>query len=131
MNYDESIRPRGIQLSTAMKSSILVLQYGFALVASAGLVPTATAQYIQEGSKLVGTGGVVGVGGSLQGSSVTLSADGNTAVVGALDDNDFTGAVWVYTRSGGVWSQQGAKLVGAVRWQPALDPVLRQLRFRV
>ena len=30
----------------------------------------------------------------------------------ASDDNANTGAAWVYTRSGGVWTQQGGKLVG-------------------
>ena len=63
----------------------------------------------QQGAKLVGTGAV---GTSLQGSSVALSADGNTAVVGGEFDNSGAGAVWVYTRSYGEWSQQGAKLVG-------------------
>jgi hypothetical protein len=63
----------------------------------------------QQGSKLVGTGAV---GQASQGSSVALSADGNTAVVGGLFDNSGAGAAWVYTRSGGVWSQQGSKLVG-------------------
>ena len=58
--------------------------------------------------KLVGTGGVPG---TRQGLSVPLSDDGNTAIVGGPDDNIGTGAAWVYTRSGGVWSQQ-AKLVG-------------------
>jgi antibiotic biosynthesis monooxygenase (ABM) superfamily enzyme len=33
--------------------------------------------------------------------------------VGGLHDNSSTGAAWVYTRSGGVWTQQGSKLVGA------------------
>ena len=63
----------------------------------------------QQGSKLVGTGAV---GVSYQGISVALSADGNTAVVGGNSDNGGAGAAWVYTRSGGVWSQQGSKLVG-------------------
>jgi hypothetical protein len=67
-----------------------------------------TAVPAQEGSKLVGTGAV---GGS-QGSSVALSADGSTAIVGGPSDNGGVGAAWVYTRSGGVWTQQGAKLVG-------------------
>ena len=60
-------------------------------------------------SKLVGTGAV---GPARQGFSVALSADGNTAIVGGLDDNSGAGAAWVYTRNGGVWSQQGSKLVG-------------------
>jgi hypothetical protein len=52
-----------------------------------------------------------------QGTSVALSGDSNTAIVGGIFDNidpDFTfgaGAAWLFTRSGGVWSQQ-AKLVG-------------------
>jgi hypothetical protein len=68
----------------------------------------------QQGSKLVGTG-AVGLGGgnfSAQGSSVALSADGNTAIIGGDADNDLLGAVWVFTRLGGAWSQQGSKLVG-------------------
>ena len=69
----------------------------------------APATLIQQGAKLVGTGAV---GIAYQGYSVSLSADGNTAVVGGDGDNAGAGAAWVYTRSGGVWSQQGAKLVG-------------------
>jgi hypothetical protein len=64
--------------------------------------------WTQQGPKLVGTGGV----GAAQGISVSLSADGNTAIVGGSDDNGGAGAAWVWTRSGGVWTQQGPKLVG-------------------
>jgi hypothetical protein len=66
--------------------------------------------WTQQGNKLVGTGG----GGSFfqQGSSVALSADGNTVISGADDDNKSVGAAWVFTRSNGVWTQQGPKLVG-------------------
>lgn len=63
----------------------------------------------QQGSKLVGTGAV---GDAAQGVSVALSADGNTAIVGAVGDNNDAGAAWIYTRNNGVWSQLGAKLVG-------------------
>ena len=65
--------------------------------------------WTQQGHKLVGTGAV---GFAHQGSSVSLSADGNTAIVGGPQDNGQVGAVWVYTRSGGIWTQQGSKLVG-------------------
>src|SRR5262249_59677078 len=70
----------------------------------------ALAQFTQQGPKLVGTGAV----GQLieQGFSVALSADGNTAVVGGLNDNGGAGAVWVFTRSNGVSTQQGNKLAG-------------------
>jgi antibiotic biosynthesis monooxygenase (ABM) superfamily enzyme len=64
--------------------------------------------WTQQGSMLVGTGAV---GNAQQGFSVVLSADGNTAIVGGSGDNSGTGAAWLYTRSGGVWTQQG-KLVG-------------------
>ncbi len=64
----------------------------------------------QQGGKLVGTGNV---GTSQQGLSVALSADGNTAIVGGNSDSGGAGAVWVFTRSGGTWTQQGSKLVGA------------------
>jgi pimeloyl-ACP methyl ester carboxylesterase len=73
----------------------------------------------RQDAKLVGTG-VFG-GGAGQGFSVAVSADGNTAVVGGPGDIDSAsvGATWVFTRSGGVWSQQGAKLVGAGAVDPA------------
>jgi hypothetical protein len=67
--------------------------------------------WIQQGSKLVGTGYVVGTDIN-QGNSVSLSADGNTLAVGGYGDNNFIGATWVFTRSAGVWTQQGSKLVG-------------------
>jgi len=67
-------------------------------------------QYLQQGSKLVGTGAV---GNALQGRSVSISADGNTAIVGGVLDDGSVGAAWIWTRSGGVWTQQGNKLVGS------------------
>jgi hypothetical protein len=51
--------------------------------------------WTQQGSKLVGTGAV---GNAYQGRSVSLSADGSTAIVGGSDDNDSAGAAWVFTR---------------------------------
>ena len=68
------------------------------------------AQFVQQGPKLVGSGSVFG---SWQGRAVALSADGNTAAVGGSLDNLFAGSTWVFTRSAGVWTQQGPKLVGS------------------
>jgi hypothetical protein len=65
--------------------------------------------WTQQGTKLVGTGAT---GGAAQGYSVALSADGNTLAVGGSFDNSSTGAIWIFTRSAGVWTQQGTKLVG-------------------
>ena len=64
----------------------------------------------QQGKQLIGSGAV---GSARQGMSVALSADGNTAIVGGWSDHDRTGAAWVFTRSSGIWSQQGKKLVGS------------------
>ena len=68
------------------------------------------AQFTQQGPKLVGTGAV---GIANQGLTVAISADGNTAIVGGAFDNSTVGAVWIFTRTAGVWTQQGPKLVGS------------------
>jgi uncharacterized repeat protein (TIGR01451 family) len=64
----------------------------------------------QQGPKLIGSGAA---GLAFQGESVALSADGNTALIGGSHDNSGVGAAWVFTRSGGVWTQQGVKLAGS------------------
>ena len=76
--------------------------------------------WAQQGKKLVGTDAV---GSARLGTSVALSADGNTAIVGGPGDNPWdrsvpfglgaAGAAWVFTRIGGVWTQQGNKLVSS------------------
>ncbi len=66
--------------------------------------------WAQQGTKLTGTGSAAG---STFGSSLALSEDGNTALVGGWGDSKDTGAAWVFTRSGGKWTQQGEKLTGA------------------
>jgi hypothetical protein len=63
----------------------------------------------QQGGKLTGSG-ESGTGYVAQ--WVALSADGNTAALGAPGDNNFTGATWIFTRSEETWSQQGSKLTG-------------------
>jgi FG-GAP repeat len=63
----------------------------------------------EQGEKLTGTGET---GEGEFGYSVALSEDGNTVLIGGPEDDTATGAVWAFTRSGGVWSQQGVKLSG-------------------
>ena len=70
--------------------------------------------WTQQGGKLVGTGhtgaGDFGhIGEGEFGESVALSADGNTALIGGWNDDTSKGAAWVFTRTGGVWSEQGPK----------------------
>jgi hypothetical protein len=123
-------RPLAARLASGMESIMSASQYsrftsvrrpavrrrGGCLAASAVLISallwpahSALAQFTQYGNKLVGTGAV---GGAQQGVSVALSADGNTAIVGGSGDNTNRGAAWVFARSGGVWTQEGNKLVG-------------------
>jgi hypothetical protein len=66
--------------------------------------------WTQQGSKLLASGER---GEGQFGTSVALSADGNTALIGGIGDDKSTGAVWVFTRSGTTWTQDGEKLVGS------------------
>ena len=80
------------------------------------------AQYVQQGAKLVGSDAVGSTTeGIMQGQSVALSADGNTALVGGNGGSDALGAAWVFTRGDGVWTQQGPKLVGSGAVKGALQ----------
>ena len=90
-------------LAAMIARTCVLLTLAFALAGSVN------AQFVQQGGKLIGTGEV---GNAALGNSVALSSDGNTAIVGGPGDNGGAGAAWVYTRSGGVWTQQGGKLVG-------------------
>ena len=67
------------------------------------------AQFVIAGPRLIASDAV---GQANQGAALAISADGNTAVIGAPQDNGGLGCAWVWTRSNGVWSQQ-AKLVGS------------------
>jgi hypothetical protein len=65
---------------------------------------------IEAGSKLTGAGEL---GEGQFGSSVALSADGDTLLVGAPHDTNVNrGAAWFFTRSGSTWVKQGTELTG-------------------
>jgi hypothetical protein len=87
------------------KAAVCVLVFGALL----GAAQPAAAQFVQQGAKLVGGGAV---GAAFQGASVGLSADGTTVIMGGLANNSSAGAAWVFSQSGGVWTQQESKLVG-------------------
>jgi hypothetical protein len=59
--------------------------------------------------KLTAGPGDASIGGRF-GFSVSLSSDGQTALVGAPRENGGSGAAWVFTRSGSSWIQTGIKL---------------------
>jgi hypothetical protein len=66
--------------------------------------------YTVQGGKLV-PNDLAGL--SHFGRGVAISADGNTAVVGAPHDDAETGSAWIFVRSGGVWTQQAKLAVAA------------------
>ena len=53
-----------------------------------------------QAKKLVGAGAV-----GKSAPSVALSADGSIVMVGGSNDNGGVGAAWMFTRSGGYWTQ--------------------------
>ena len=59
--------------------------------------------WVQQ-AKLIGTGGT----NAFQGSSVSLSGDGNTLAIGGPGDTTIgtTGAIWIFRNIGGVWTEQ-------------------------
>jgi hypothetical protein len=79
-------------------------------VGAAWVFTRAGGKWDQLGSKLTGVSEEVGSGRF--GRSVALSADGDTALVGAYFDNSQTGAAWVFKRSGSSYLQDGPKLTG-------------------
>jgi FG-GAP repeat len=78
-------------------------------VGAAWVYTRSGSNWTQQAKKLTGSG-EAGTGGF--GSSVALSGDGNTALIGGPFDHDNTGAAWVFTRSRSAWTQQGMKLTG-------------------
>jgi hypothetical protein len=80
----------------------------------AAYVFTRSGELWSEEARLTGSGEV---GQSLFGSSVALSADGKTALIGGDCDGDespaftCTGAAWAFARTS-KWTQQGGKLTG-------------------
>lgn len=99
-NRDGRLSTQG---SRAVRAAVIL--FGLAIFSA----QPALATFKQQGAKLIGTGAA---GKPFAGSTVAISSDGNTALVGGSSDNSGTGAAWVYTRKSGVWKQQGSKLVG-------------------
>lgn len=90
-------------------NTAMVCGYGDNNVGAAWVFTRSGTTWTQQGTKLAGTGTV---GAAALGSSVSLSSDGNTAIIGGYNDNSFAGASWVFTRTGSTWTQQGSKLIG-------------------
>ena len=108
-NDGASSQGESVSLSADGNTAIVGGKYDNSSQGAAWVFTRSGSTWTQQEAKLVGTGSS---GAARQGYSVSLSADGNTAIVGGRDDNGGVGAAWVFTRSGSTWTQQGAKLVG-------------------
>jgi hypothetical protein len=73
--------------------------------------------WAQQGPKLTGIGEL---GEGQFGASVALSADGDTALVGAPHDNSGQGAAWELTRTGASWVSEGEQVEGGAEPGPDL-----------
>jgi hypothetical protein len=62
--------------------------------------------WVQQGNKIYPNDGATQ---PMFGSNVSLSSNGNIALICGSQDNMADGAVWLYKRSGAVWTKQGAK----------------------
>jgi hypothetical protein len=100
---------RSVSLSADGNTAIMGGPIDNVSIGAAWVFTRTAGLWSQQSTKLVGTGAA---GASGQGIAVSLSADGNTAIVGAHTDNSNTGAAWIYKRTGGLWTQVGNKLVG-------------------
>jgi len=101
-----------VSISADGNTAIVGGNYDDTIAGAAWIYTRTGGVWTQQGNKLVGSGSI-GTYAAEQGCSVSISADGNSVIVGGFQDNDDVGAVWIYTRTGGVWTQQGNKLVGS------------------
>ncbi len=66
--------------------------------------------WVQQGPKLVPSGGTPPDLFGSQNGGLSLSDDGNTALITTAFDNNLVGGAWTFTRSGSTWTQQGSIL---------------------
>jgi hypothetical protein len=90
-------------------STLITGATGVVGAAGAAVICNRSGSNWAQSQVLIGSGATFGAN---QGCSVAISDDGNTAIVGGPSDDVDAGAAWVFVRSGGYWSQQGAKLIG-------------------
>lgn len=110
--------PQGVSLSANRTTMVVGAPTDASNVGSAFVYVNSNGIWNQE-AKLVGAGAI---GNGFQGTSVSLSADGDTLAIGGPSDDTNVGAVWIFTRTTGTWTQQ-AKLV------PTTFPAIGASRF--
>jgi hypothetical protein len=93
-----------VALSGDGRTALIGGPYYKARAGGAWVFTRSGAAWTQQGGVLTGSGGSFGF-------SVAVSANGDTALVGAPAADGGAGAAWVFTRSGSIWKRQ-AKLTG-------------------
>ena len=106
--YNPNLRFGGLAISGDASTVIVAASLDTSGAGGAFIFINNAGVWSQQGGHLV-VSGAIGAPGF---SAVALSADGNTALISGSADNGGVGATWVFTRSGGAWTQQ-AKLVGS------------------
>lgn len=101
---DVSSRWLGVSAATSADGSTVVGGQTSSGTGAAWVFARSEGRWSQQGDPLVGDG--LACHGCFQGFSVGVSGDGNTIIVGAPYAEQ-GGAAWVFTRSDGVWTQQG------------------------
>jgi hypothetical protein len=110
-NFGESVALSGEGDTAIIGAPVESIPPDYDEVGSVYVFTRSGTKWTQQGAKFTGTGELGE--NSYFGTSLALSANGDTALVGGEDDNTNVGAAWVFTRSGETWSQQGPKLTGS------------------
>ena len=115
-----------VALSVDGKTALIGGPGGDSGVGAAWVFVRSGSSWTQQGAKLTGSGQTDPFGSGF-GSSVALSADGKTALIGGPGDNNSVGAAWVFVRSESSWTQEGAKLTS--KSEPEISPGVIVLPF--
>ena len=108
---------QGNSISLSKDSSTILIGAHFdnGGLGAAWIFVNSSGTWSQQGSKLVGSGfsGSARQTLSLANNNNGCSISGDTVVLGSGNDNAGVGSTWIFTRTNGVWSQFGSKLIGS------------------
>lgn len=106
-NNGTTFNPASVALSADGATALLGNAADDGGAGSAWVYALSGASWVPQGGRLSGSDpvGPAGFGGA-----TALSANGNTAAIGAPNDDCYDGAGYVFARSGSTWTQQSGKL---------------------
>jgi hypothetical protein len=89
--------------------------HSFLATGAAWVFVRTDSSWAQQGEKLTGAGATASAEFA---SSVALSDDGETALIGGVSNEAGIGAAWAFTHEGSTWTQQGEKLTSGETASP-------------